>query len=113
MGQQPACENCFVRTKSVATSDAASGCEGDVAKTGKDATLKCPIKYDSKYKFVQQCNEPLQSYIVADRAVISDRSAATKKCMTQTQSKYMQYTLMSKCTDSATPPSGPGWKDFR
>jgi hypothetical protein len=33
--------------------------------------------------------------------------------MTVQQKKFMQYTLMSTCTDSDSPSSGLRWKDFR
>ena len=109
MADLPYCDNCYDRVKAKPSDK--TKCTGDVEKTGKPA--QCPIKYDGDYKFEQQCGQPIQQYIEADLAVISDRSATAKKCMTLTQKKHMHYTLMSKCTNSDTPPSGPGWKDFR
>jgi hypothetical protein len=38
---------------------------------------------------------------------------AGEKCMSINQKTYMHYTLVSACTDSNLPPSGPGWFDHR
>ena len=42
-----------------------------------------------------------------------DIEKAGKKCMSIYQKTFMHYTLVSACTDSNLPPSGPGWFDHR
>ena len=109
MGNQSYCNNCYKRVPVKAS--APNECKDDAVKTGKTSQSKCPIIYDGTYSFKAQCTDPLQQYVANRKAVEADRSDT--KCMTQTQKKYMQYTLMSACTDADLPPSGPGWKDHR
>ena len=86
---------------------------GEIKMSNKTNCPNCKQAQSSKYVFKTTCDskdKPTQSKL---DSLAEAREVKGETCMTVKQRSNMKYTMMSACTDSAVPPSGPGWKDHR